>query len=161
MWFDEHLQSVPTWYDLSLVSLQILNPISSLQISIKHSDLQSVPVHKRIYSSSLLFSFDKFLWNGISSLEWICWKLMQGVCTVTVMVIRLLFHLESNIMMTLKLDMKHICKKEVRRGGYFGLGWGLWEAGGELCTDAERTAGSSELLWGGDPDVGPRLLLDD
>lgn len=38
------------------------------------------------------------------------------------MVIRLLFHLESNIMMTLKLDMKHICKKEVRRGGYLGLG---------------------------------------
>jgi len=32
------------------------------------------------------------------------------------MVIRLLFHLESNIMMTLKLDMKHICKKEVRTG---------------------------------------------
>lgn len=62
------------------------------------------------------------------------------------MVIRLLFHLESNIMMTLKLDMKHICKKEVRRGGLFGRGWGLWEAGGELCTDAERTAGSSELL---------------
>lgn len=52
-------------------------------------------------------------------------KLMQGVCTVTVMVIRLLFHLESNIMMTLKLDMKHICKKEVRRrGGYLGLGGG-------------------------------------
>lgn len=54
-------------------------------------------------------------------------------------------------MMTLKLDMKHICKKEVRRrggggGGLFGLGWGLWEAGGELCTDAEGTAGSSELL---------------
>lgn len=65
------------------------------------------------------------------------------------MVIRLLFHLESNIMMTLKLDMKHICKKEVRRrrgGGVFGLGWGLWEAGGELCGDAEGTAGSSELL---------------
>lgn len=42
------------------------------------------------------------------------------------MVIRLLFHLESNIMMTLKLDMKHICKKEVRRrkggGGYLDLG---------------------------------------
>lgn len=38
-----------------------------------------------------------------------------GVCTVTVMVIRLLFHLESNIMMTLKLDMKHICKKDMRR----------------------------------------------
>ena len=46
------------------------------------------------------------------------------------MVIRLLFHLESNIMMTLKLDMKHICKKEVRRKkrgkgrGYLGLGGG-------------------------------------
>lgn len=26
------------------------------------------------------------------------------------------FSLESNIMMTLKLDMKHICKKDVRRG---------------------------------------------
>lgn len=72
------------------------------------------------------------------------------------MVIRLLFHLESNIMMTLKLDMKHICKKEVRRrqgrgqgdegGGVFGLRWGLWEAGGELCADAEGTAGSSKLL---------------
>lgn len=37
------------------------------------------------------------------------------MCTVTVMVIRLLFHLESNIMMTLKLDMKHICKKDMRR----------------------------------------------
>lgn len=48
-------------------------------------------------------------------------------------------------MMTLKLDMKHICKKEVR-GGLFGLRWGLWEAGGELCTNAEGTAGSSELL---------------
>lgn len=43
-------------------------------------------------------------------------KLMQGgMCTVTVMVIRLLFHFESNIMMTLKLDMKHICKKDMRR----------------------------------------------
>ncbi len=91
-------------------------PNSSLRISVKHSDLQSVPVHKRIYSFSLLFSVDKFLWNGISSLEWICWETHAGVCTVTVMVIRLLFHLESNIMMTLKLDMKHICKKEVRRG---------------------------------------------
>lgn len=63
------------------------------------------------------------------------------------MVIRLLFHLESNIMMTLKLDMKHICKKDMRRrwGGreglfsYLGLGgvsgrrWG----GRELCTDTE------------------------
>lgn len=56
------------------------------------------------------------------------------MCTVTVMVIRLCFHLESNIMMTLKLDMKHICKKDMRREerggvgwGLFGLGWGLWE----------------------------------
>lgn len=40
-----------------------------------------------------------------------------GVCTVTVRVIRLLFHLESNIMMTLKLDMKHICKKDTGGGG--------------------------------------------
>lgn len=39
------------------------------------------------------------------------------------MVIRLLFHLESNIMMTLKLDMKHICKKEVRRGEGGGAIW--------------------------------------
>lgn len=104
-------------------SFWIPTPLS-LQISVKHSDLQSVPVHKRIYSFSLLFSFDKFLWNGISSLEWICWETHAGVCTVTVMVIRLLFHLESNIMMTLKLDMKHICKKEVRKGGggYLDLG---------------------------------------
>lgn len=66
------------------------------------------------------------------------------------MVIRLLFHLESNIMMTLKLDMKHICKKEVRRGegGLFGLGWGLWEARGEESAPMQSggTAGSSELL---------------
>lgn len=89
-------------------------PNSSLQISIKHSDLQSVP--KRIFFFSLLFFFDKFLWNGISSLEWIFWETHAGVCTVTVIVIRLLFHLESNIMMTLKLDMKHISKKDVRRG---------------------------------------------
>lgn len=32
---------------------------------------------------------------------------------------------------------------------------------GELCTDAEGTAGSSELLRRGDPDVGTRLLLND
>lgn len=43
------------------------------------------------------------------------WGGVGGVCTVTVMVIRLVFHLESNIMMTLKLDMKHICKKDMRR----------------------------------------------
>lgn len=41
-----------------------------------------------------------------------------------------------------------------------GVG-GVWEAGGELCIDTERTAGSSELLWGGDPNVGSGLLLDD
>ena len=119
------------------------NPNSSLQISVKHSDLQSVPVHKRIYSFSLLFSLDKFLWNGISSLEWICWETHAGVCTVTVMVIRLLFHLESNIMMTLKLDMKHICKKEVRtgKGGLFGLGWGLWEARGGGSAPTQRRDG--------------------
>lgn len=53
-------------------------------------------------------------------------------------------------MMTLKLDMKHICKKDVRRkgggGGIFGLGRGLWEVGEELCSDAEGMAGSSELF---------------
>lgn len=132
MWFDEHLQSVPTWYDLSLFPCNFfLNPNSALLISVKHSDLQSVPVHKMVYSFSLLFSFDKFLWNDISSLEWICWETHAGVCTVTVMVIRLLFHLESNIMMTLKLDMKHICKKEVRRGNFWawvGSLGGRWGA---------------------------------
>lgn len=61
-------------------------------------------------------------------------------------------------MMTLKLDMKHICKKEVRRGG------AMWTWVGSLGgrrADAKRAAKSSELLWGGNPDVGPRLLLDD
>lgn len=62
------------------------------------------------------------------------------------MVIRLLFHLESNIMMTLKLDMKHICKKEVRRGGYLGVGGVSGRQEGKLCSEAEGTAGSSELL---------------
>lgn len=110
---------------LCFPATSFFNPNSSLQISVKHSDLQSVPVHKRIFSFSLLFSFDRILWNGISSLEWICWETHAGVCTVTVMVIRLLFHLESNIMMTLKLDMKHICKKEVRRGA-------IWAREGSL-----------------------------
>lgn len=55
-------------------------------------------------------------------------KLMQG-CAQTIMAIRLLFHLESNIMMTLKLDMKHICKKEVRRGG---VGVAIWAWAGSL-----------------------------
>lgn len=59
------------------------------------------------------------------------------------MVIRLLFHLESNIMMTLKLDMKHICKKEVRtgKGGLFGHGWGLWEARGGGSAPTQRRVG--------------------
>lgn len=104
-----------------------------LQISAKPSDLQSVPVHKRMYSFPLLFSVVKFLWNGISSLEWICWETHAGVCTVTVMVIRLLFHLESNIMMTLKLDMKHICKKEVRRGAIWAWVGSLGGRRGALC----------------------------
>lgn len=76
-----------------------------------------------------------------------------GVCTVTVMVIRLLFHLESNIMMTLKLDMKHICKKDMRRGwggreglfSYLGLGgvsgrrW--WGWGGGSSAQIQRREG--------------------
>lgn len=67
------------------------------------------------------------------------------------------FHLESNIMMTLKLDMKHICKKEVGEG----VLW-TWCLGGRRgALHGHRTAGSSELLWGGDPNVGPGLLLDD
>lgn len=44
---------------------------------------------------------------------------------------------------------------------YLGLGGVLWEAGGDLCTDAEAAAGSSELFCRGDPDVGAGLLLDD
>lgn len=70
------------------------------------------------------------------------------MCTVTVMVIRLRFHLESNIMMTLKLDMKHICKKDTRRGwggGLFSyLGGVSGRQGGELCTDAEGAQSFSE-----------------
>lgn len=44
-------------------------------------------------------------------------------------------------MMTLKLDMKHICKKEVWGGG--SCGRGVWEAGGELCMDTGRQGAQS------------------
>lgn len=76
------------------------------------------------------------------------------------MVIRLLFHLESNIMMTLKLDMKHICKKEVRAGEggvYLGAGGGgLWEAGGEeLCSHAEGRPGAQSFSEDGIQMYGP------
>lgn len=62
------------------------------------------------------------------------------------MVIRLLFHLESNIMMTLKLDMKHICKKDVRRkggggGGYLGLGG--------VSGRRERSSAAAQRGWQG------------
>lgn len=71
---------------------------------------------KRIYSFSLLLSFDKFLWNGVSSLEWIFLRnSCRGVHSHS-NGDKTSFSLESNIMMTLKLDMKHICKKDVRRG---------------------------------------------
>lgn len=56
------------------------------------------------------------------------------------MVIRLLFHLESNIMMTLKLDMKHICKKDMRRG------WG----GREGLFSYLGLGGVSGRRWGGE-----------
>lgn len=67
-------------------------------------------------------------------------------------------------MMTIKLDMKHICKK-----GGMGLqwvGWGVWgegqgEEGGAGDVREGRRTGRSELFGGGDPDVGPRLFLDD
>lgn len=52
-------------------------------------------------------------------------------------------------MMTLKLDMKHICKKDVRRkgggGGVFGLGWGLWEVGEELCGEQRGWQGAQSF----------------
>lgn len=50
----------------------IFRPQLLSQLSAQHSDLQAVPVHKRICFVSLSFSFDIFLWNGNSSLEWIC-----------------------------------------------------------------------------------------
>lgn len=65
------------------------------------------------------------------------------MCTVTVMVIRRL-SIEGNIMMTLKLDMKHISEKG-RKG--VGLEW-VQGSGGSFVK-----AASSELLCGGDPDV--------
>lgn len=50
-------------------------------------------------------------------------KLMQGVHSHS-NGDKTSFHLEINIMMTLKLVMKHICKR--RRGGH---GWGFWKEG--------------------------------
>lgn len=50
-------------------------------------------------------------------------------------------------MMTLKLDMKHICKKDVRRKGggeVFGLGWGLWEVGARGGALQRRRGGGGQ-----------------
>lgn len=100
----------------------------------------SPSLRQDLFFFSLFVFFDRFLWNGVSSLVWILLRTHAGVCTVTVMVIRLLFHLESNIMMTLKLDMKHICKKEARRGlcgRVVGVCWGR-KRGSSALTQRQR-----------------------
>lgn len=134
MWFDEHLQSVPTWYDLSLIPWNFfLNPNSSPDFCKTFWSSVSPSTRKDVF----LFPF---VCGCQIPLEWHFQSWMdllrnscRGVCTVTVMVIRLLFHLESNIMMTLKLDMKHICKKEVRRGAIWAWVGSLGGRRGALC----------------------------
>lgn len=50
-------------------TLQLFEFLMSYKV--KRSGLHSVPVHKRIIPFPFVF-IDKFLWNGVSSLEWIC-----------------------------------------------------------------------------------------
>lgn len=161
---DEHLQS-------DFVSCSPATPLS-LQVCSKTFWSSVSPSQQKdlfLFPFCFFYSLDKFplewsfqSWMGLlrnSCRGWGC------VCTVTVMVIRLLFHLESNIMMTLKLWYETYLQKGVEGGGKVGPIWVKDRSlGGErevLQRRSGRTAGSSELLWGGDPDVGTRLLLDD
>lgn len=65
-------------------------------------------------------------------------KLMQGVHSHS-NGDKTSFHLEINIMMTLKLVMKHICKR--RREGH---GWGLWKKGGSARRGPQGAQSFSE-----------------
>lgn len=58
---------------------------------------------------------DVFLWNGAPVLNGFVENSCRGVHSHS-NGDKTSFHLEINIMMTLKLVMKHICKKEVRGG---------------------------------------------
>lgn len=108
--------------------------------------------HERIRSGFpfLFYMTKNFFRNGISNLEWNCWETHAGVCTVTVIVIRRI-SIEGNIMMTLKLDMKHISEREGKMSGGSGCGgrWGLRE-GGELRASlrtGSRCKGLTVPLW--------------
>lgn len=142
MWFHEHLQSVPTGYDSALFPCKFYwNPNSSLQISVNIRIFSQSQFTKRINSFPFCFHLTNSFEMTFPVLNgFFFWETHAGVCTVTVMVIRLLFHLESNIMMTLKLDMKHICKKDMRRG------WG----GGEGLFSYLGLGGVSGRRWGGE-----------
>lgn len=100
------------------ISLQLLFKFQLLAPDICETywSLVSPSSQKAIIPFPFCFNLTNSFEMAFPVLNGFFWEPHAGVCTVTVMVIRLLFHLESNIMMTLKLDMKHICKKDMRRG---------------------------------------------
>lgn len=156
----QHLHSLFQWNRMNIykVSARVSisdSPAPRSRFGKTFSSSSSCPseTHERIRSGFpfLFYMTKNFFRNGISNLEWNCWETHAGVCTVTVMVIRR-FSFEGNIMMTLKLDLKHISEREGKVSGGSGR---RGQAGGSV------ESASSELLCGWDPDVRAWLLLYD